>query len=655
MHTILSSGNADEIVGSIGPIIEWSIFAPFEKGDPLPDVGTLSRVPEKLVLGESSRTVERVCPTRGQYNFTDYLGPSPECYGRVVYVFIQLTVAETEAVSLGFGCDWQMRAWLNGDPLWGGEDVAGERFPPQANGHRTTVQLRAGDNVLVLRFVAGKGSALLAVGGPEELRAGDFRSLIEDPTESEPYWSRLTAATAPQGRGVVDIGNRRELFIDDYLLDDRQGDVGLLLHHPVAREVVMTFGVEGEPWEGNIGYPSFVEDAGKIRMYYSGRARRVSDESPDQVTCVAESVDGIHWQRPQLGLFEFQGSKANNIVWRGRASHNLTPFLDTNPAVADDARYKALGYHPDGNGLGAYASADGIHWRLMVEERIITEGGMDSQNVAFWDSEAGLYREYHRCCRGRLPGDNFSGNRDVMTSVSEDFIHWSEPHLIEYSDDRLDEMYTNCIRPYSRAPHILIGTPARFVPLRRKVPAHPNSGVSDAVLIASRDGSNFHRWTEGFLRPGPEPEVWTDRNNYPAYGMLQLSPQEISIYWNEHNKHPRKRLRRGTIRTDGFVSLHAGAECPGEVLTRPLIVSGNQLEVNYATSAIGTLMFELCDENGMAIGGFSMADCEVLYGNEISHIVTWRGCVKDIGKLTAKPLRLRIRLHDADLYSLRFF
>ena len=61
-----------------------------------------------------------------------------------------------------------------------------------------------------------------------------------------------------------------------------------------------------------------------------------------EVTCYAESRDGIHWTKPELGLFEFNGSKQNNIVWDGPGTHNFTPFLDTNPACPPDAKYKAL-------------------------------------------------------------------------------------------------------------------------------------------------------------------------------------------------------------------------------------------------------------------------------------------------------------------------
>jgi len=190
------------------------------------------------------------------------------------------------------------------------------------------------------------------------------------------------------------------------------------------------------------------------------------------------------------------------------------------------------------------------------------------------------------------------------------------------------------------------------VPTRTKHPEHPHPGISDAILISSRDGLHFQRREEAFIRPGPEPEVWTDRNNYPAWGMIQTAPDELSVYWTEHYRHPTMRLRRGTIRTDGFVSVHAGSE-PGEVLTRPLIFSGDRLVVNYATDAVGWLRFELCEPGGAPISGFSLADSELLFGNEIAREVSWKGGA-GLGALAGRPVRLRVRLENADLYAIRF-
>lgn len=474
--------------------------------------------------------------------------------------------------------------------------------------------------------------------------AGDVGSFDADDAElrvtggGEPGSAGLTR-TEPGDKDAYEIGSRRELFVDDFLVDALGGTAERRLHHPVPREVVLEL---DRPWEGETSaYFALVEDGDRYLLYYRGYA---GAGSAGQVCCVAESTDGVHFTRIEAGLFEFEGSKANNIVWRGVGGHNFTPFLDANPDAPADERFKAMGYSHQGKGLGVFASPDGIRWRELLDRPAITDGAFDSQNVAFYDTERKLYVDFHR--RGR------DGVRDIMTCTSADFREWTEPAFIEYGDDRKEHLYTNGIRPYPRAPHLYLGFPARFVPTRTKIAGRKEPGVSDAVFMSSRDGKNFERWSEAFIRPSLEPETWTDRNNFPAWGLAETAPGELSIYWTEHYRHPGMRLRRGTIRTDGFVSLHAGG-APGEILTRPLLFEGGRLEVNYATDATGWIRVELCDEAGQPLDGFAFYDSVVLFGNEIEGEVSWRK-EPDLAALAGRPVRLRIRMENADLYSLRF-
>jgi len=413
------------------------------------------------------------------------------------------------------------------------------------------------------------------------------------------------------------------------------GGVRRRLHHPVPREVVLRF---DSPWDGPTSiYVALFKDDDRIRCYYRGSGSAGKPE----VTCYAESSDGITFTKPSLGLFDFAGSKENSIVWMGKGTHNFAPFKDTNPDCPPEHRYKAVAGGP----LIAFVSADGLHWEKLQEDPVITVGAFDSQNVAFWDAVRGQYRDFHR--RGR------NGVRDVMTCTSDDFVHWTEPVFFEYGPETPREhLYTNAITPYFRAPHIFLGFPKRFVPNRKRIEGHPHPGVSDGIIMSSRDGLHWSRWTEAFLRPGLDPKRWTERNNAIAWGIIPTSDSEISIYWVEHYRYPDCRLRRGTIRTDGFVSVHAGGQ-GGEMLTRPLQFRGNRLLANYSTSAAGSLRFALCDEAGAPIKGFAMTDCPVIYGDLIEGEVKWAADA-DLSTLAGQPVRLRVRLKDADLFSIRF-
>lgn len=455
---------------------------------------------------------------------------------------------------------------------------------------------------------------------------------------SEPGTGGLERA-APGKKGAYEIGARRELFVDDFLLDGESGNIGRRLHHPQPREIALRL---DRPWEGmTSAYFVMVQDGARALMYYRGQTAPGDD---GQVCCLAESRDGIRFARVNAGAIEFEGSKENNIVWKGVAAHNFTPFLDPNPAAPADERFKAIGYSHHGRGLGVFASPDGIRWRELLDHPAITDGAFDSQNLAFWDPLRGRYVEFHR--KGR------DGVRDIMTCTSEDFRTWTQPVFLEYGDPRKEHLYTNGIFAYPRAPHIYIGLPARFVPGRTKIVGRKEPGISDAVLMSSRDGLRFDRWSQAFIRPGLEPEVWTDRNNYPAWNILETAPGELSVYWTEHYRHPGMRLRRGVLRADGFVSLHSEG-APGEVLTRPLVFDGDRLELNHATDATGSIRLELCDPHGAPIPGFTLYESETLFGNELAHAVAWKSG-GDLSGLAGKPVRLRLRLENADVYSLRF-
>jgi len=438
----------------------------------------------------------------------------------------------------------------------------------------------------------------------------------------------------------IQIGSRLELFVDDYLIDQLSGDAQLRLHKPEPKEVVLT---TDKPWEGNTSaYYTVFEDDGLYRMYYRGshydEATRKSAHR--EFACYAESKDGIHWTKPELGLFEFEGSKLNNIVWDGVGRHDFTPFKDANPNCDPAAKYKALGRgHPDRpRGLYAFKSPDGIHWTLMSEKPVITKGAFDSQNLAFWDPVRKLYVDYHRTFR--------EGVRDIMTATSTDFLQWTDPVHLEYTGAPKEHLYTNAIRPYERAPHILIGFPTRFLPKTQQV---------EPTFMTSRDGRTFHRWAEALIPITAPEDRDGNRSNYMTWGLVRLphSDREYSVYATEaYYAGPDSRVRRFTYRVDGFVSVRASAK-GGGLVTKPLVFSGRKMTVNFATSQQGSLRVGLEDAQGKPIPGFALADCSPLCGDEIEQTVAWtKGA--DVGPLAGKPLRLRFDLKDADLFSFQF-
>jgi len=454
------------------------------------------------------------------------------------------------------------------------------------------------------------------------------------------------AAMAQQeGEDVLNIGSRLELFVDDYLIDTTRA-VTQELHSPKREEVAIVYDA---PWEGEVSfYVTVFQDGDIYRMYYRGQPiTKPLSEYPNvygpAYTCYAESTDGIHWTKPRLGLFECQGTKDNNIVWAGEGVHNFSPFKDTNPNCKPEEQYKAVAGGP----LIALASPDGIHWRKMQNEPVITEGAFDSHNLAFYDNVRGEYRAYVR--------DFAKGVRTIRTCTSQDFIHWTKPQWCGYGDTPPEHLYTNATIPYFRAPHIFVAFPKRYVPNRKKLPDdYPIGGISEGCFMSTRDGVNFHRWMEAWIRPGLDIHNWCHRNNGPAWGILQTGPGEMSVYWIEHYHQSgvECRLRRGTLRTDGFVSVNAPYS-GGEFTTKPLTFEGRELVINYSTSAVGSVQVEIQDAGGAPFEDFTLAQCPEIYGDEIEHVVAWEGG-SDVSALAGRPVRLRFVMKDADLYSIRF-
>jgi hypothetical protein len=296
--------------------------------------------------------------------------------------------------------------------------------------------------------------------------------------------------------------------------------------------------------------------------------------------------------------------------------------------------------------LDAYQSPDGIHWKLMAPA-VITAGAFDSQNIGFWDSARGEYRAYWRIFtsgytdeRGWKP----EGVRAIRTATSTDFVHWKNQADLVYPGAPAEHLYTNAVRPYFRAPQLLIGFPTRFQPKNEQV---------EPLFMSSRDGVSFRRWPEALIPITAPKDRDGNRSNYMTRGLLELPghPGELSVYATEaYYKGPGSRLRRFAFRTDGFVSLHA--EAAGELVTKPLKLAGHELELNCRTSKGGVIRVEARALDGTPLPGFALNDCEPVAGDEIKKIIRWKKG-GDISAWTGRPIRLRFEVRAADLYSFK--
>ncbi len=473
---------------------------------------------------------------------------------------------------------------------------------------------------------------------------------------------------------IVNLGSRRELFVDRHLIDRVEG-ARLQLHEPAPGGTAIRL---DRPWEGPANGPHAVfMHEGRYLMYY--RAMTLAPEDLSGVLCVAVSDDGINWVKPELGLVERAGRRDTNIVADESGQGFMpTPWLDTRPGVPDSERIKAIASEPlSGEQHTAFAdpagpkrlvfwgSADGMRFhRLDPQPNMVSHlcNCFDGGNTLFWSDAEQQYVLYYRW----YDDEWGKGYRTVARATSKDLMEWSESVPMTYSDTPREQFYTNNTTPYFRAPHIYIAPAARFMEGRRVVTEEQAEGIglhaaqgcsyandcSDAVLLTTRAGSTAYDRTfmETFVRPGPGASNWVSR--YPLTGILPCGAAQMMMFVARHYMQDSWHIERLVLRTDGFASVTA-PWAGGEMVTKPLTFDGGRLEISYRTSAAGSVRVEIQDASGVPVPGHSLADCPEIIGDETDRVVRWNQGA-DVSALAGRPVRLRFVMKDADLFALSF-
>lgn len=471
----------------------------------------------------------------------------------------------------------------------------------------------------------------------------------------------------------IKIGHNRELLWDDYLVNTSKTNASLKQHHPQCRDLLMTF---DKPWEGDGSHLIAVTfEDGVYRMYYQAWQMldpEVKVHTVNRVSiCFIESVDGIHWERPNLNVVDFEGTTNNNII-----THNQNRdfsfsyvFLDNNPNCPVQERYKATVVKKTSpRQLWMFTSSDGISFK---QGWMITEKGyFDSQNIVLWSDAHQKYfcflRDFHDYPADGIPQD---GLRDIRVCTSFNGKEWTDPVHLDFLGSEDIALYTNAVFCYPRAKQVMIGIPNRYVERktwsenfeqmpgakerkkRMGIEARFGLTITDCVLMTSRDGLRWNRQDEAWITPGIERDRnWVYGDCYMVPYALQTkssligAPDELSFYCKEgHWMHKPATMRRYSIRMDGLFSYHADrSDC--SLVTKPILYEGGQLHLNFATSAIGYIYVSVTD------GKTTLRSCE-LFGDTLDRAVPFDG---DLEVFAGKEITLEFTMSDADLYSLCF-
>ena len=433
------------------------------------------------------------------------------------------------------------------------------------------------------------------------------------------------------------FGAERLLFLDPATLQQAHGvTLGV---NPVARsEPVIRI---DRPWEGKMisFYTTVLEEDGRLRMWYICRD---ADNSPN--LAYAESRDGLRWEKPNLGLVDYRGSKDNNLV--GVKSLDGAVFKDPQATAAERYGYLA---HVANEGVFRFTSPDGFRWRR--DTAAFLPFRADTQNVVVWDERSQRYAVYLRAWDvgkvwtdrlrkvvrletadlARPAGIKPSGRGSNPTNATDlPRIADEIPTVlaVDAQDPKGTDVYTISAQRYPLDPRWYVGFPSFF---RRD--KNISDGRLEVQFIGGRDGVAWHRYDRvPFVPPGLDGSV--DANmTFIGPGMVVRGDEVWLFGVGLRHRHGDTDARRETadgtifrhvIRVDGFVSLNFAAT-GGTCRVGPLAMKGTKLLLNLDTGALGDLRVGLVEPDGKPIAGFGLDQCEPLQVNSTHAIVTWKG------------------------------
>lgn len=442
-----------------------------------------------------------------------------------------------------------------------------------------------------------------------------------------------------------------------------------------------------KPWEANYNmyFTAIHYEDGLYRAWYScippdhlkqkdARYQMASG----QVLCMAESKDGVHWEKPNLGLQQYYGQDTNICFGRDLSPYGFQSgsiFVDPNGSpkekykmiyvglkpVKDLAAAKkkyleifgdsldpnglmVIGGNPYVKGLFGATSFDGLHWKC-IEEPLLVQPS-DTLNTCIWDSNRKAYIAYIRVRHGN--------RRAVGRIESKDFFSWKQPPEIvlkaplEWSP--CDDIYTNNRMDYPES-NIKLMFPNIY---------HRFTDSRNIFLASSQDDMIWEFVPGGAVVTGEEYGNWCAGDLNPGLGLVPLTGNKIAMPIMGYAR-PHKFCRGGEqkLGKPGLAVWEKGrlaalvAEERGFFSTPKVLLNGNRIVLNYKTAFSGSLKMELRNEKGEVIKGYSFTDCDIMSGDKIGHTVSWNGN-KDLSSIYEKTIIMAFEMCTAKLYSFEF-
>lgn len=477
------------------------------------------------------------------------------------------------------------------------------------------------------------------------------------------------------------LSRTRQLFINNRMTElgrseHRYGFHGIQrrMHQPQRQGLVV---LPDKPWESPViellsSCVLFDEDTRLFRMWYGCFERAWYEACHMEVeSCYilyAESDNGIAWTKPNLGLFEHEGSRENNICLKAPGCGAMWHGVLFDPGESNPGRrYKmfAHGTVEADHGELVFFSPDGINWKPYEHNPVLytrIDTGDSHSIMGCRDPGTGRFVAamrpvdwylsypdipYYRYDRGDPQDDKLDAtfsHRRVGISFSDDFTCWSpitEVLQADLDDPPGTQMQGMTLCPYE---DLYLG----FVMM------HYADGMNDTIdqqLAVSDDLLNWQRVgnRKPFLPTGDE-GPWESGMVFAISSLPIRVGDELYFYYNAHRSthYTEHENRLGAVglaklRLDGFVSLYS---MDGFVVTKPFTFDGDTLTVN-ADASRGALSVEVLDERQAPRDGYRS---EPFRGDSVCREITWQDGRK-LAELQGKAVRLKFNLKDADLYS----
>ena len=489
---------------------------------------------------------------------------------------------------------------------------------------------------------------------------------------------------------LIDIGSKKQLFVDGHLIESMTNTRQVM--NPAEKvESNPVLGPE-RPWEGNavrLTHVVFDDSDQLFKMWYMGQqygAEQGDGEvivrgeygDPPPVPCLATSEDGVSWERPNLGLVEFRGSRDNNILppthmlpgeGAGVTTYMFKDTHDEDPS----RRYKGFVRTSEKPGMkfDLYYSPDAFQWTPYEGNPVIDYAGRPGRwgptTFMGWDPVRQVYAVHMENCLHR---HSPLGKRLIGRAESPDLINWTEAETILLPDEQDTPDTEFYAMPTIHYEGMYVGL--LWIFRTTNTTHHPE-------VVFSRDGIHYNRqYRQPFIPRGARWDF--DCTSIYARTPVVHGDGILFYYMATNYRSPETLLALGdkatlavglaTLPLDGFVSLD-GAKGPpskwdardvapySEMVTRSFSFAGSRLHLNV-TAALqqwgaerADLRVELLEPNHDRIEGFTFDDADVITESGQSQVVSWRGS-SDLGRFAGRAVKLRFYFKNCKLYSFQF-